>query len=1144
MSDLQPDTTIGPCRILRPIGAGGMGAVYLAEHTKLGKQVALKVLSAHLAADPEYVGRFEREARSLAALEHPNLVGILDFGEDQGYRYIVMPYVAGGSARDRVATVGPLAVGVVLGIARDVLKGLAYAHGQGFVHRDIKPSNILLDEQGNARIVDFGLAKSLDAGNSLTLTGESMGTPHYMAPEQWDNAPADPRMDLWAVGVSLHHLLTGQVPFAGSGASQIVKAVNLTPHPSLVSCGVSGASPALQAFLDRLLAKEPQDRFASADAALAALDELATGKQSAPPEASGDALDRTVKARPEVVGGAPPPARPGGGPRARGSRPPSRAGARVLVVFLLLAGLGGVGAGGWWWWQQQVAADAAAWSQAQQTVEQAGSDHSRAIAALEGYLSARPALAPAGTREAAHDALAQAQARLALRTAWEQAQHQAHAHGPDGALRILEAFRDANPQVAFRPEVDAAIAHRQRKRLQLASERGRFPGSEREHAKKHLSPGSIIEPADPRAAKSGGLPSLENGTFDYTAELDVPNSLPLGASVPCKIWLHNADAIDAVSSVAFVGRSDFDVSREERWRDWRERRVVKGKGSIGLMVAIKANVLGRLTIPSLAVRFDGDQVANTRPVDVTVHDCDARLKHGMKAWAEASFECSAAEAGGSALLSWRVYFRDASSSVDPRSIMPVPDGVIGVVGSLRIIDDGYTKGEDGHPWRITRLTRLIVFDGPGVVKSFGKVDFGSRRFSSFSCEGTVEVEPDEIRVSEKASADREAGGDYPLADSRSIPSGIRHSVLAEGRRFVVTAGGVIKALRPGGGSQEIWRYPREGSLAKGVPIGLVAARDCLIILEERCHQSFFVTAVSMDQGLLMWQLDLRGSNGELNADKVRWLIAGGGFDRDFREAMMWWNRPVHEGKDPRVHPHAVQMTAAFSRAVALCYDNPESAAITDGPTGYIIRPLVDHLFFSKVIPQDKDGLVFTFHEVKPGETVSRIAKRHGMSSEFLNLMRQHDAHSTRLSLGERLKVVIPFRYEAPYEIHVDKSDAFLDLYVCGLLVRRYQVVEPARLLSLPSVRDLEGIEQRAWHPAFSRSGQVIPFGQEGNPLGPVWLEFHCRRSDDRRVSISGPVPGRTDVGEGDIVLSERDAIELYNIMPPPGRISNSLTIVE
>ncbi|MFW5750752.1 MAG: protein kinase domain-containing protein, partial [Planctomycetota bacterium] len=441
-----------------PLGVGGMGAVYRATNTRLGNQVAVKVLAAHLAADQEYLGRFEREARSLAQLNHPNIVPLHDFGDSDGLRYLVMAYMDRGSLKDRIQTHGRLAPTEVVSIVRDVLKGLAHAHGKGFVHRDIKPSNILLDDQGNARLVDFGLVKQTgDAGLSLTLTGEAMGTPHYMAPEQWDNAPPDPRMDLWAVGVTAYHALTGQVPFGGTGPTQIVKAISLHEPAPLKAHGLT-AFPALQAFLDRLLAKEPQDRFASADAALAALDELATGKQSAPPEASGDALDRTVKARPGVVGGAPPPARPGGGPRARGSRPPSRAGARVLVVFLLLAGLGGVGAGGWWWWQQQVAADAAAWSQAQQTVEQAGSDHSRAIAALEGYLSARPALAPAGTREAAHDALAQAQARLALREAWDETQAEAAAAGdPDAALQILEAFRAAHPQALFGKEISAAI---------------------------------------------------------------------------------------------------------------------------------------------------------------------------------------------------------------------------------------------------------------------------------------------------------------------------------------------------------------------------------------------------------------------------------------------------------------------------------------------------------------------------------------------------------------------------------------------------------------------------------------------------------------------------------------------------------------
>ncbi len=345
MSDLQPGQHIGPCRIISTIGAGGMGAVYLAEHTRLGKQVALKVLSGQFLTDPEYVARFQREASSLAQLDHPNIAALLDFGEDAGQHYMLTQYVPGGSLKERIAASGRQPWSQMRRLAEQLLQALAYAHAKGFVHRDIKPANILLDEQGNARVVDFGLVRGLAAGG-LTLTGEAMGTPHYMSPEQWDGADPDPRMDLWALGVTLHHALTGQVPFGGTEPTKVMKGIVLSPHPTLADCGITDAPPALQAFLDRLLAKEPADRFASAEAALQALDDLASGKQSAPasaPRPMAD-VDRTVKARQRSVVNI----QGRGGPEATADSTPEpnpRSAAKMLILILLLVGLSALACG-------------------------------------------------------------------------------------------------------------------------------------------------------------------------------------------------------------------------------------------------------------------------------------------------------------------------------------------------------------------------------------------------------------------------------------------------------------------------------------------------------------------------------------------------------------------------------------------------------------------------------------------------------------------------------------------------------------------------------------------------------------------------------------------------------------------------------
>ncbi|HEY3226284.1 MAG TPA: protein kinase [Planctomycetota bacterium] len=212
-SPLKPGATFGKFEIVGVIGRGGMGTVYRARHAGLGREVALKILSARLASDPEFVRRFEREARTLASLEHPNIVAVHDTGVEAGAPYLVMEFVEGVSLR-RLLAERRLPPEEALGIVPQLCEALEYAHARGVVHRDVKPENILIDTKGRTKIADFGLAfiVGIDAPR-LTRTDVTMGTPHYMAPEQVESSRrVDHRADIYSMGVVLYEMLTGELP--------------------------------------------------------------------------------------------------------------------------------------------------------------------------------------------------------------------------------------------------------------------------------------------------------------------------------------------------------------------------------------------------------------------------------------------------------------------------------------------------------------------------------------------------------------------------------------------------------------------------------------------------------------------------------------------------------------------------------------------------------------------------------------------------------------------------------------------------------------------------------------------------------------------------------------------------------------------
>src|SRR5262245_35995195 len=199
---LKPGSTFGRYEIVDVVGRGGMGVVYHARQTGLDRVVALKILSPRLASDPEFVGRFEREAKALARLRHPSIVAVYDCGVEGGTPYLVMEFVQGVSLR-RLLAERRLPPEEAMRIVPQLCDALEYAHAQGVVHRDIKPENVLIDANGQVRVADFGLAMVIGIGASrLTQTNAVMGKPHYMAPEQVENAKeAEHRADIYSVGV-------------------------------------------------------------------------------------------------------------------------------------------------------------------------------------------------------------------------------------------------------------------------------------------------------------------------------------------------------------------------------------------------------------------------------------------------------------------------------------------------------------------------------------------------------------------------------------------------------------------------------------------------------------------------------------------------------------------------------------------------------------------------------------------------------------------------------------------------------------------------------------------------------------------------------------------------------------------------------
>ena len=275
---LSPGHKIGQYEILAPIGAGGMGEVYRAKDTKLGRDVALKILPPEMAQDPDRLARFQREARAVAALNHPNVVTLHSVEECHGVHFLTMELVEGQSL-DQLIPKDGFAVDRILDMALALADALAAAHEKGLVHRDLKPANIMVTRDGRTKVLDFGLAKDIRTAGPTEATATSagqtqmgvlMGTPPYMSPEQISGRPLDHRSDIFSLGIILHEITTGSRPFRGETSAELAAAI-LRDHPSPVTSARAGLPSELASLIQQCLAKDAAGRFQSAKSLAQAL---------------------------------------------------------------------------------------------------------------------------------------------------------------------------------------------------------------------------------------------------------------------------------------------------------------------------------------------------------------------------------------------------------------------------------------------------------------------------------------------------------------------------------------------------------------------------------------------------------------------------------------------------------------------------------------------------------------------------------------------------------------------------------------------------------------------------------------------------------------------------------------------------------
>jgi serine/threonine-protein kinase len=320
------DTVIaGRYRLKEVLGRGGMSEVWCAEDLELGRLVALKLLAPN--ADR---ARFEREARAVASLAHPNITQVYDFGEWQGRPYMLLEYLPGGSLEERLANGKPLPDDEAFAIAAGIAAGLAHAHARGVVHRDLKPANVLFDDEGRPKLADFGIARMVAGEGTLTEAGTVLGTAAYISPEQAMGEPATAASDVYSFGVLLYRMLTGTLPFESTNALELVTLHRDAPPPPIESR--RGDSPrVLAGTAMAALAKQPRERPADGGELLRLLG-VPTGSATSATVPLAEEATRVLPVAPPPVGAAedasPPP-------------PSSRLRAPIIAALLLLLALGG-----------------------------------------------------------------------------------------------------------------------------------------------------------------------------------------------------------------------------------------------------------------------------------------------------------------------------------------------------------------------------------------------------------------------------------------------------------------------------------------------------------------------------------------------------------------------------------------------------------------------------------------------------------------------------------------------------------------------------------------------------------------------------------------------------------------------------------
>ena len=305
------------------LGSGGMAEVYCATDTQLGRNVALKVLHERFAADEEFVERFKREASSAAGLAHQHVVGVYDRGEWEGTSYIAMEFVSGKTLKQVVLEEGPLDPQRAVDLTVQILRAARFAHRRGIIHRDFKPQNVIIDDEGRAKVTDFGIARA--GASDMTQTGSILGTAQYLSPEQAQGHAVGARSDLYSIGIILYELLTGRVPFEAESAVTIaLKQVSEAPVPP--SRHNRQVPPEIESVVLRALAKEPRDRFADADEFIAALEAAASRIPSARAIAAAEAAAASLPAAAAVGAAAgvmaPPPPPPPPPPPVTSAGPP------------------------------------------------------------------------------------------------------------------------------------------------------------------------------------------------------------------------------------------------------------------------------------------------------------------------------------------------------------------------------------------------------------------------------------------------------------------------------------------------------------------------------------------------------------------------------------------------------------------------------------------------------------------------------------------------------------------------------------------------------------------------------------------------------------------------------------------------------